>query len=75
MGTNELFPGEVVITYVNKQSFHVVIVGSNGYSKTPVPAPNANANFTVTTALPGSVNAPLDYGVDTYIGMKTYTSS
>jgi hypothetical protein len=56
----------------NKQAFQVIIVGSNGYSKIPVPAPQPNTNFTGPTGLPGAINAPLDNGVDTYIGMKLY---
>ncbi|KAF1995427.1 hypothetical protein P154DRAFT_500294 [Amniculicola lignicola CBS 123094] len=56
--------------------FHVVIVGSNGYSKlAPTLSPTKQNNFTgPSTLLPGAINAPYDNGVDTYLGMKLYNN-
>jgi hypothetical protein len=54
----------------NGESFHVVIAGSNGYSKTRIPS--ALPDFTGPTSLPAAINAPLDNGYDTYNGMKLY---
>ncbi|KAK4992724.1 hypothetical protein LTR50_000847 [Elasticomyces elasticus] len=52
------------------QNFHVVIAGSNGYVKSA--PPKSQPDFTGPTALGGAVQAPLDNGVDTYIGMRLY---
>ncbi|KAF2682553.1 hypothetical protein K458DRAFT_478928 [Lentithecium fluviatile CBS 122367] len=54
----------------NGEAFHVVIAGSNGYSKNKVPT--ALDDFTGPTSLPAAINAPLDNGYDTYNGMKLY---
>ena len=53
------------------EAFHVVIAGSNGYSKLdPVrPAPSI-PGFTGPVALPAAINAPTD--ADSYNGMKLY---
>lgn len=59
----------------NNQAFHVVIAGSNGYIKSPPPAPPTLTNFTGPSALlPGAINAPNDptTGKNTYLGMKLY---
>jgi hypothetical protein len=54
----------------NGEAFHVVIAGSNGYSKTKTPS-NID-DFSGPTSLPAAINAPLDNGYDTYNGMKLY---
>jgi hypothetical protein len=55
------------------ESFHVVIAGSNGYSKNPTPEPQPG--FTgPSKLLTGAINAPLANGTDTYLGMKMYNS-
>lgn len=56
----------------NNQAFHVVIAGSNGYSKN-APPPSCSG-FTGPVPLGGAINAPLDNGVDTYIGMKYFNA-
>ncbi|KAF2019366.1 hypothetical protein BU24DRAFT_476374 [Aaosphaeria arxii CBS 175.79] len=58
----------------NGQAFHVVIAGSNGYTKlTATPVPDPLANFTgPSELLRGAIDAPLDNGVDTYLGMRLY---
>lgn len=55
-----------------RDSFQVVITGSNGYNKFLTPAPQTN--FTGPVALPAAINAPLYNGKDTYVGMKIFTS-
>ncbi|KAI9797322.1 MAG: hypothetical protein M1825_006020 [Sarcosagium campestre] len=54
------------------QSFHVVIAGSNGYSRASPPA--AIPGFDGPTRLGGAINAPLDNGVDTYLGQKYFNA-
>jgi hypothetical protein len=61
-----------------REQFNVVIVGSNGYSKTSPTCKNAPAvsDFNTPTNLPAAINAPLvqkngkDY--DTYNGMRLF---
>ncbi|KAF1980186.1 hypothetical protein BU23DRAFT_3723 [Bimuria novae-zelandiae CBS 107.79] len=55
----------------NGEAFHVVIAGSNGYSKlAPVrPAPTV-PGFSGPVSLPAAINAPPE--ADTYNGMKLY---
>ena len=48
----------------NGQAFHVVITGSNGYSKQSNPLPTI-PDFNDPTSLPAAINAPLDGGYDT----------
>ncbi|PSN69230.1 hypothetical protein BS50DRAFT_599541 [Corynespora cassiicola Philippines] len=57
-----------------RNQFHVVIAGSNGYSKmAPCPYPGALTNFTgPSDYLHGAINAPLDNGYDTYLGMRLF---
>jgi hypothetical protein len=55
-----------------RDSFHVVITGSNAYNKIPGPGPIPN--FDGPTQLGGAINAPLDaQRHDTYMGMRWYT--
>ncbi|KAL8720270.1 MAG: hypothetical protein Q9225_002838 [Loekoesia sp. 1 TL-2023] len=56
-----------------RDSFHVVITGSNGYNKASPPDPIDG--FTGPTALGGAINAPLDNGKNTYLGYKYYPFS
>ena len=56
------------------QSFHVVIVGSNGYSKKTKSLPTI-PHFNAGVALPAAINAPLDGTHDTYAGMKLFNSN
>ncbi|KAL8732057.1 MAG: hypothetical protein Q9166_003010 [cf. Caloplaca sp. 2 TL-2023] len=56
-----------------RDSFQVVITGSNGYNKTS--PPNAIDGFNGPTALGGAINAPLDNGKNTYLGYKYYPFS
>ncbi|KAF2734582.1 hypothetical protein EJ04DRAFT_523565 [Polyplosphaeria fusca] len=57
-----------------RDQFHVVIAGSNGYSKlNPLPSPSPYTNFTgPSPLLPGAINAPTDTVPATYLGMKLY---
>ncbi|KAI9801928.1 MAG: hypothetical protein M1833_002243 [Piccolia ochrophora] len=57
----------------NGNSFHVVITGSNGYNK--VAPPPALAGFDGPTELDGAINAPLDNGVNTYMGQKYFNQA
>jgi hypothetical protein len=62
------------------EAFHVVIAGSNGYSKLDVPgtgckAAPAVADFEAPTNLPAAINAPLDNGKDTYNGMRLFNNN
>ncbi|KAL9004454.1 MAG: hypothetical protein Q9188_002726 [Gyalolechia gomerana] len=56
-----------------RDSFHVVITGSNGYNKTS--PPDSIDGFTGPTGLGGAINAPLDNGKNTYLGYKYYPFS
>ncbi|KAI9785603.1 MAG: hypothetical protein M1816_000349 [Peltula sp. TS41687] len=56
----------------NGEAFHVVIAGSAGFNRN-APPPSCT-DFTGPVRLGGAINAPLDNGVDTYIGMK-YTNA
>jgi len=58
----------------NGESFNVVIVGSNGYSKNSKSLPKL-ADFNDGVALPAAINAPLDGGHDTYAGMKLFNNN
>lgn len=58
----------------NGQSFNVVIVGSNGYSKISKSLP-AIPDFNAGVALPAAINAPLDGKHDTYAGMKLFNNN
>ncbi|KAF2705643.1 hypothetical protein K504DRAFT_460360 [Pleomassaria siparia CBS 279.74] len=59
------------------QAFQVVIAGSNGYSRDfPYPPPWSQTNFTGPNGpLNGAINAPLDNGVDTYLGNRVYNDN
>ncbi|KAL8775266.1 MAG: hypothetical protein Q9209_000272 [Squamulea sp. 1 TL-2023] len=56
-----------------RNSFEVVITGSNGYNKNS--PPDAIDGFTGPTALGGAINAPLDNGKNTYLGYKYFPFS
>lgn len=56
------------------ESFHVVITGSNGYSKTGKDAPSI-PDFKAPTSLPATINAPLLNGYDTYNGMRLFNTN
>ena len=58
----------------NGEAFQVVIVGSNGYSKVMGGAPSVHG-FKPPTSLPGTINAPLDDGYDTYNGMRLFNDN
>ncbi|KAF1926467.1 uncharacterized protein M421DRAFT_67717 [Didymella exigua CBS 183.55] len=61
----------------NGQAFHVVITGSNGYSKQSKALPTA-PGFQTGTSLPGAINAPLDStdnNYDTYSGMRLFNDN
>lgn len=53
----------------NGEAFHVVITGSNGYSKTGKDLPSI-PDFNAGVQLPAAINAPLLDGYDTYNGMR-----
>ncbi|KAJ4348973.1 hypothetical protein N0V95_005021 [Ascochyta clinopodiicola] len=57
-----------------RQDFQVVIAGSNGYSKINKGLPTVK-NFKAPTSLPGTINAPLDNGYDTYSGMRLFNDN
>ncbi|KAJ4335131.1 hypothetical protein N0V95_008985 [Ascochyta clinopodiicola] len=59
---------------VNGQAFHVVITGSNGYSKINKLAPTV-PDFNPPTNLPAAINAPLYKNVDTYNGMRLFNNN
>ena len=55
----------------NRESFQVVIAGSNGYNKDCPPSPCPH--FTGPVQLGGAINAPLaPDGTDTYLGVKFF---
>jgi hypothetical protein len=54
----------------NGRAFHVVNAGSNGYLK-DVPPPSFSG-YNGPDQVGGAINAPLDSGVDTYMGYKFY---
>lgn len=54
----------------NGDAFRVVITGSNGYNRKAPPAPIPN--FTGPVQLGGAINAPLDNGYNTYMGVKFF---
>ncbi|KAI4147086.1 MAG: hypothetical protein L6R39_003244 [Caloplaca ligustica] len=56
-----------------RDSFHVVITGSNAYNKATPPDPIDG--FTGPTELGGAINAPLDNGKNTYMGYKYFPFS
>ncbi|KAF9693992.1 hypothetical protein EKO04_007806 [Ascochyta lentis] len=56
------------------QAFHVVITGSNGYSKTGKGAPTV-PDFNAPKDLPAAINAPLYQGKDTYNGMRLFNDN
>ncbi|KAL8839296.1 MAG: hypothetical protein Q9170_001813 [Blastenia crenularia] len=56
-----------------RDSFQVVIAGSNGYNKASPPDPVDG--FSGPTELGGAINAPLDNGKNTYLGYKYYPFS
>ncbi|KAI4256241.1 MAG: hypothetical protein L6R42_006337, partial [Xanthoria sp. 1 TBL-2021] len=56
-----------------RDSFEVVITGSNGYNKASLP--DAVDGFSGPTALGGAINAPLDNGKNTYLGYKYFPFS
>lgn len=56
------------------EAFHVVITGSNGYTKKSKDLPVVPA-FKQGTPLPAAINAPLDNGYDTYAGMKLFNNN
>ncbi|KAL8951362.1 MAG: hypothetical protein Q9222_002663 [Ikaeria aurantiellina] len=56
-----------------RDSFHVVITGSNGYNKASPPDPIDG--FNGPTELGGAINAPLDNGANTYLGYKYFPFS
>ncbi|KAG9696892.1 hypothetical protein KCU95_g3973, partial [Aureobasidium melanogenum] len=58
----------------NGQAFHVVITGSNGYSKQSNPLPTV-PDFDSPTSLPAAINAPLDGSYDTYTGMRLFNDN
>lgn len=58
----------------NGQAFHVVITGSNGYSKTGKGAITVR-DFNPPTNLPAAINAPLLNGKDTYNGMRLFNDN
>ncbi|KAF2626483.1 hypothetical protein BU25DRAFT_343742 [Macroventuria anomochaeta] len=58
----------------NGDTFHVVITGSNGYSKISKALPSV-PDFKAGTSLPAAINAPLDDGYDTYSGMKLFNDN
>ncbi|KAH6612148.1 hypothetical protein C7974DRAFT_91965 [Boeremia exigua] len=58
----------------NGESFHVVITGSNGYSKNSRALPSIT-DFNAGEALPAAINAPLDNGYDTYNGMRLFNNN
>lgn len=56
-----------------RASFQIVIAGSNGYQKIPVPDPIPG--FTLPVNVPGAINAPLAAdGSNTYMGYKLFPS-
>jgi hypothetical protein len=55
--------------------FNVIIVGSNGYSKTTKDTLPTIPDFNAGTKLPAAINAPLDNGYDTYAGMKLFNNN
>lgn len=57
-----------------REQFHVVIAGSNGYSKLDKALPTVN-DFKSPTSLPATINAPLDNGYDTYNGMRLFNDN
>ncbi|KAL9604708.1 MAG: hypothetical protein Q9179_001775 [Wetmoreana sp. 5 TL-2023] len=56
-----------------RDSFQVVITGSNGYNKASPPDPIDG--FNGPTELGGAINAPLDNGKNTYLGYKYFPFS
>ncbi|KAF2662677.1 hypothetical protein K491DRAFT_753220 [Lophiostoma macrostomum CBS 122681] len=62
----------------NGQAFQVVVIGSNGYSKSNSSnssTPGAFTNFTgPSELLNGAIFAPLVDGNDTYLGMRLYNN-
>ncbi|KAJ8109530.1 hypothetical protein OPT61_g7393 [Boeremia exigua] len=58
----------------NGDAFHVVIAGSNGYSKTGKALPSI-PDFNPGVTLPAAINAPLDNGYDTYNGMRLFNDN
>jgi hypothetical protein len=58
----------------NGQAFHVVITGSNGYSKLGK-ALHSDPDFWPPTSLPAAINAPLDGSYDTYNGMRLFNDN
>lgn len=59
---------------VNGEAFHVVITGSNGYSKKSKGLPSI-PDFNGGVALDATINAPLDNGYDTYNGMRLFNDN
>ncbi|KAJ4985927.1 hypothetical protein SVAN01_08616 [Stagonosporopsis vannaccii] len=59
---------------VNGEAFHVVITGSNGYSKIGKNLPSI-PDFNSGIALDATINAPLDDGYDTYNGMRLFNDN
>lgn len=59
----------------NRDGFHVVIAGSNGYNKIAGPGPQTG--FTGPVELGGAINAPLDpvTNQNTYMGYKFFSLS
>ncbi|KAF2999739.1 hypothetical protein E8E13_004471 [Curvularia kusanoi] len=57
-----------------RRDFHVVITGSNGYSKQNKALPTAT-DFKAPVSLPAAINAPLDNGYDTYNGMRLFNDN
>jgi hypothetical protein len=53
-----------------RKDFQVVIAGSNGYNKKT--DPSLMPDFDGPVALGGAINAPLDHGYDTYVGMRFF---
>ncbi|KAL1598155.1 hypothetical protein SLS59_007165 [Nothophoma quercina] len=58
----------------NGEAFHVVIAGSNGYSKISKDLPSVTV-FKTPTALSKGISAPLDNGYDTYNGMRLFNNN
>ncbi|MCJ1239184.1 hypothetical protein MMC14_007177 [Varicellaria rhodocarpa] len=56
-----------------RDSFEVVITGSNGYNKAS--PPDACSGFSGPTEFGGAINAPLDNGHNTYMGYKYFPFS
>jgi hypothetical protein len=56
------------------EAFHVVITGSNGYSKIDKDLPSVS-DFKAGTSLPAAINAPLDGKYDTYSGMRLFNDN